>query len=453
MRRVVLQQHDVGDQADPALDPFEQVVAEQGVLGDLPLQAALEGRHVVDPLAHEGPFPEQVLVHVRHRQGVQVEPRLAGEEAHERRLEGGLRLDLRARLEDGVAGRDLPAAGVERGPVQRVGQGADQLPGGARRQDGIRVQGDHVAERGQQGGVAEQDGFRKRLPAQEETVELVELAALALPAHPAAFPAVPHPPAVEEKEGLGGPVGVFRIESPDPFPRRVEQRLVLRHVRPGGVGEVGQQGEAEVGVRVAQVMELEVVQESGDVPGLGQQRRDHHDGAERVRDPFREIELRQDPGRGQADHPTVDQLDRDRDRRDQAQEKGAHRLRRIRPGGGCVPDGGRREEEGRNPDGAQVEGHGAGGLPARPDAQPCFQLRAAFAHQVMADVAPAPPVPPFRAAVLQRPAPPPARRRSARPSPPAGRGFRPRPGNGPGSGSPSGRTPRRGRAGGCSRRR
>ena len=84
-RREVLDHLDVGGQAGAREDAFEQVVAEQRAFRHAPGQRRLEGIDVVDALAGERAFAEQVLVDVGYRRGVRIDAGGAGEHALERR--------------------------------------------------------------------------------------------------------------------------------------------------------------------------------------------------------------------------------------------------------------------------------------------------------------------------------------------------------------------------------
>ncbi|MNN44441.1 hypothetical protein D3C81_1587320 [compost metagenome] len=60
---------------------FNQVVAEYPVVSKTPIQCLFEGIHCVDAFADEGATQEQVLVHIRHRPRVRIDPGIAAEQA------------------------------------------------------------------------------------------------------------------------------------------------------------------------------------------------------------------------------------------------------------------------------------------------------------------------------------------------------------------------------------
>ena len=65
---------------------------------------------------------EEVLVHVGDRAGVGIDARLAAEQPREPGARSAGHADADPRLQDGVAGGDPTASGVEARPVERVGQ-------------------------------------------------------------------------------------------------------------------------------------------------------------------------------------------------------------------------------------------------------------------------------------------------------------------------------------------
>src|SRR3546814_4438711 len=88
--RVVLVQLHVADQAGPRIAAFEQVVAQDPVVGEAAVERLLECGDLVDPLADERALAEQVLVHVGHRARVRIDARLRSEE-HQSELQSLMR--------------------------------------------------------------------------------------------------------------------------------------------------------------------------------------------------------------------------------------------------------------------------------------------------------------------------------------------------------------------------
>ena len=102
-RRIVVDQLDVGDQRGARVDALEEIVREQRVLRDAAVERRHEGVDVVEALAGEDPFAEEVLVGVGDRGGVGVDAGVAGVDAGEERARGARHGDADARLQDAVA--------------------------------------------------------------------------------------------------------------------------------------------------------------------------------------------------------------------------------------------------------------------------------------------------------------------------------------------------------------
>ncbi len=346
--RVVLQHQDVRDQAGAAVEPLEEIVAEERVLRHAAGQAGLEGGRIVDPLAGVDADAEEVLVDVRHRPGVEVEPGLTGEQAREAGAPG-LRRHRHPRLEDGVPGHH-PAFRVALRLVQGVGEGGGQANRGAPGQEGVRVQGDHVAHGTERLEVALAGGEAGVRLAGQEPVELGELAALALPAHPDPLGRIPAPFAMEEEEARPAAVLVPVIPGPlvvpgplippfelaDALHGQTEELRVPGHLPRGSVDEVREQGEAQVPPRVAQEADLQGVEQRADLVLAGEHARYADQGAAVAGQILLESHPGQQPG-------------------PQAQgDQGAHEAHRH---------GARRQQKGRAQDGEPVDGGSQGGGP------------------------------------------------------------------------------------------
>ena len=79
VRGELIEELDIGHQAGPGEDALEEVVAQERVVGHPVRHRGGEGVQVVDPLAGEAPFLEQVLVDVRHRRCVRIDAGRPGE--------------------------------------------------------------------------------------------------------------------------------------------------------------------------------------------------------------------------------------------------------------------------------------------------------------------------------------------------------------------------------------
>src|SRR3989442_12748516 len=96
---------------------------------------------------------------------------------------------------------------VDRGPVERMRQGPDELMDRGSRQPGARVQRDDVPDAGRHrgGGRCPRPAGREKGRVDrtsEQAVQLVQLAPLTLPPHPLALARVPDSPSMEQEEAL-----------------------------------------------------------------------------------------------------------------------------------------------------------------------------------------------------------------------------------------------------------
>jgi hypothetical protein len=70
----------VAQETGAGIGAFQQVVAEDAILREAIAECLLEGIELIDPFADEGPFSEQVLIHVRHGACVWIDTGFAGVE-------------------------------------------------------------------------------------------------------------------------------------------------------------------------------------------------------------------------------------------------------------------------------------------------------------------------------------------------------------------------------------
>ena len=113
-RRVVVDDLDVGDQGRPRIEAFEEIVRQQRVLRHPALERRGERVDIVEALAGENAFVEQVLVDVGHGGRVRVDAGVAGVGPREQRARRARHRDADARLQDPVALGDAADPGVER---------------------------------------------------------------------------------------------------------------------------------------------------------------------------------------------------------------------------------------------------------------------------------------------------------------------------------------------------
>src|SRR5688572_3287835 len=79
-RRILLVQLDIAQQPGARITAFQQVVAENAVLRKASLERALERIDVIDALADERAFAEEILVRVGNGARVRVDAGLRAEE-------------------------------------------------------------------------------------------------------------------------------------------------------------------------------------------------------------------------------------------------------------------------------------------------------------------------------------------------------------------------------------
>ena len=137
-RRILLVQLHVAQQAGARIAAFQQIVAEDAVLGKAPSERALERIDVVDALADERAFAEQILVHVGNGARVRIDAGLARRTAARSASVGS----CATRGEMLTAMTRLRAIAVL--AIQRVRHRADELARRIARQLRVGVERDHV---------------------------------------------------------------------------------------------------------------------------------------------------------------------------------------------------------------------------------------------------------------------------------------------------------------------
>ena len=127
-RRIVVDDLDVGDEGRPRIEALEQIVRQQRVLRHAALERRDERVDVVEALAGEDAFVEEILVDVRDGRRVRIDAGVAGVGPREQRSGGARHRDADARLQNPVALGDAADARVEARTVQRMRDDADRAP-------------------------------------------------------------------------------------------------------------------------------------------------------------------------------------------------------------------------------------------------------------------------------------------------------------------------------------
>ena len=146
--------------------------------------------HVVDSLAHERAFFEDVLIDVGYGVCIGIDAGLAGEESGESGAAGTGDADADARLEDAVSLGHAAELFVKVRTVQGVGHGADEMRCGISRELSVAVQRDYISNVLQCFGGAD-DGVEAASFSAQSAVEVFEFSSLSFPAHPDVLAFVP----------------------------------------------------------------------------------------------------------------------------------------------------------------------------------------------------------------------------------------------------------------------
>ena len=113
------------DQARARVGAFDQVVAEQRIAREAPVEHPVHRVHFIDPFAGKNAFAIKVLVNVGDSARVDVEPGLTGVDAGQARTRRALHAHADARLQNAVAGDHDVLLGIDDRLVQRMRHRAD----------------------------------------------------------------------------------------------------------------------------------------------------------------------------------------------------------------------------------------------------------------------------------------------------------------------------------------
>ena len=145
--RKILDHLDVGCQSGPGKDALEQIMAQHGVFGHATVQGGRKRIDVINALSGERPLAPHVLIDVRHRCRIGLDPAGAGKDAGvERALRRHRQPGRDTRLQDAIAGGDPLQDGVEMRAVQRMRHLADHPGNGVAQQPGVGIQRDDMRD-------------------------------------------------------------------------------------------------------------------------------------------------------------------------------------------------------------------------------------------------------------------------------------------------------------------
>ena len=145
--RYLFEHKNVAEQRGSREATFDQIVAEHAFGLQSACQRALEGVHVVDALADEGPFVEEVLVYIGHGARIRVDTCIRTVKPRIGRTCLRWQRDAHARLHDAVTRHHHALRLVEYRAVQGVIHGTDQQVRRVARQMRVGIQRDDVAHR------------------------------------------------------------------------------------------------------------------------------------------------------------------------------------------------------------------------------------------------------------------------------------------------------------------
>src|SRR3569623_369885 len=357
-RRMVLDEIDIIHQRRPRITAFQEVVAQNEIFGHAPVHRLTKGVDVVNALADEAAFAEQILVDVRHFARIGIDNHFAREQSRKARARRGGETNGHARLQDRITFDDAAAPGVVNGTIERVRHVADERTRGVARQLGIGVQGDDIADIREHGTVADNLAERRLSLARycaQQRVELLELAAFALIAHPYAFVRIPQTRTVEEIKDAGAVVPISCVECINSLAREREQSLVIRLIARRRSAEIGEQREIEPGIAIAEIAYLQRIDQGGNILWRAQQGGHDHHGGVFAGYALRKIHARQSARRYQQRDDAIHERHCERGDADHARAceqkisyaEGQRRLQRA--------DHHCREADGEREDGAEIE--------------------------------------------------------------------------------------------------
>ncbi|MNV41428.1 hypothetical protein D3C71_1330630 [compost metagenome] len=243
-RGLPFEQLDIAQQARAGIATLQQVMAQHPVVREAVLQCRFECVHVVDALADEGAFLEDVLINVGHSVGIGIDAWIASVQASVRRRGQVGQADSHPRLQDAVAACHSARDRVELGLIERMRHGADKFPGGFPGQLGIGVQRDDVPDPGKRGHVPDHARECARALAAEHAIQIGKLSSFSLIGHPDPLLLVPAARPVKEKERTASQAPVFLVQGLHLCFGARQQQGVRRQVFRRGVREIRQQAEA-----------------------------------------------------------------------------------------------------------------------------------------------------------------------------------------------------------------
>ena len=254
-----IQQLDIGRQPHPHMAAFQQIVTEQVRLGKSSRQEAVKGLQFVDAFAVIAAFADQILVNIGDSVRVGIDSARIGEDAREPCRPGARQRGADAGLNDRVTANHPASIRRETRLIQRMSQRFNHPSSGVSQQLRVSIEGDDKPNALQLQAIArvEKSFQLGRGFAGEESIELFQLAALAFPADPALLALAPRSPAMKKKKPSRS---VPAIQFLHPASREVDVFRVLRHGLARRVSKIGQEGKAQICIRISEESDFEAVE-------------------------------------------------------------------------------------------------------------------------------------------------------------------------------------------------
>ncbi len=127
-RRIFLIEHHIAQQPRPRITPFQEIVAEDPVLGETSFERSLEGINLVNALADERAFAKQVLVNIGNCTRIGIDTGLASPHCRIPRPVHAGQAYGDPWLKDAVTLTDTLLVFVVPRTIQQVRHGAHKLP-------------------------------------------------------------------------------------------------------------------------------------------------------------------------------------------------------------------------------------------------------------------------------------------------------------------------------------
>ena len=307
MRGIILIQMHIAQQAGARITPFQQIVAENPVLGKAFIQCLLECIHLIDTLADERTFAEHVLVDVGDDAGIGVDAGVHAMQSRIARAVGAFQAHADARLKNAVARADpLPLCVVARA-IQRMRHGAHKLPCDITRKLRIRVQGDDVLYIRETSRITGNERETVAGIAAQQCIQVRKLATLALVAHPDPLLRIPAARAMKKEKNVIIRSTIFCVQRLDFRLGQPQQRLVLGERFFLRVQKISQQPEIQIVVPISQKAHFQCLDQVVDILRTGEHRRNHDQRARLRRNAGGKIHARQRMRAHQQGHQPIHQ--------------------------------------------------------------------------------------------------------------------------------------------------